>query len=746
MQRRIGILVYIKSFFLRYRAIFFIVGLAVASIVGVIHLFNISNNHNVELIGLSSIKESSKAFTDLERNVNHTLSVALEVLAPNDKIAELFAKREREALLHECEPLFFHLKKQNRITHWYFINPAPEKTCFLRVHNPTLHDDVITRVTLENCIKTGKYSFGKEMGKTALALRAVRPYYYKGRLLGYMELAVQVEDFLEMLKEQSGNEYCLLLKKKLVDKARWKSIIKDKNIPDNWDDMDYLLLIYSTWQCIYFNKYNNILMDMKDIPDEELVLEKIDRDDNNYIRGMFPFYDASGRKTGIILSLKEITPIIGAMEGQKKEVVLMILGFMGLITFFMIFFHKRAEKELRKYRNQLEDMVQDSTAELREINMRLNREIKEHKAAQKALEEECKARQEAEEKNVQAVKHAERSARLASIGVMAASITHEINQPLNAIKVTADSIQYWHKRNPGALPDPFVDQLNIITQSVRRIVEIVQHMRTFWVIPDAPKISELDINQAVKNALTFKKKYPSSRVDILYRDMRCYGLGELNYRRARTAGINFIRFDTENNIPSIDISDNDISVTVTDPSIRLPIHLKPQFLILSTGIKARDTEDLASMLRIPRTSDGFFIEAHAKLRPVDLPSEGLFMAGTAHAPKDAGETISQAQAAVARATTILAQSKLQMSGVISSVNPDNCAVCLTCVRACPYGVPFINDNHTAEINPALCQGCGICVAECPAKTISLGRYEDKNISAKLGVYSERKAPETKGAE
>jgi len=506
MQRRIGILVYIKSFFLRYRAIFFIVGLAVASIVGVIHLFNISNNHNVELIGLSSIKESSKAFTDLERNVNHTLSVALEVLAPNDKIAELFAKREREALLHECEPLFFHLKKQNRITHWYFINPAPEKTCFLRVHNPTLHDDVITRVTLENCIKTGKYSFGKEMGKTALALRAVRPYYYKGRLLGYMELAVQVEDFLEMLKEQSGNEYCLLLKKKLVDKARWKSIIKDKNIPDNWDDMDYLLLIYSTWQCIYFNKYNNILMDMKDIPDEELVLEKIDRDDNNYIRGMFPFYDASGRKTGIILSLKEITPIIGAMEGQKKEVVLMILGFMGLITFFMIFFHKRAEKELRKYRNQLEDMVQDSTAELREINMRLNREIKEHKAAQKALEEECKARQEAEEKNVQAVKHAERSARLASIGVMAASITHEINQPLNAIKVTADSIQYWHKRNPGALPDPFVDQLNIITQSVRRIVEIVQHMRTFWVIPDAPKISELDINQAVKNALSLTRQ------------------------------------------------------------------------------------------------------------------------------------------------------------------------------------------------------------------------------------------------
>jgi heterodisulfide reductase subunit A len=247
--------------------------------------------------------------------------------------------------------------------------------------------------------------------------------------------------------------------------------------------------------------------------------------------------------------------------------------------------------------------------------------------------------------------------------------------------------------------------------------------------------SRVCCNQAVKNALRFKDTHPDSRVDILYRDMRCYGLGELYYRQARLQGINFIRFDPEENPPNIKTDETGIEINITDPSIGMQVFLKPDLLVLSTGIKARDTEELASLLRIPRNQSGFYIEAHAKLRPVDLPSEGLYMAGTAHAPKDITETIAQAQAAVARATTVLSKKTLKLSGVVSTVDPTHCAVCLTCVRACPYGVPFINDQHTAEINPALCQGCGICVAECPAKAITLGRYLDNNIVAKLEAYS-----------
>ncbi len=259
-----------------------------------------------------------------------------------------------------------------------------------------------------------------------------------------------------------------------------------------------------------------------------------------------------------------------------------------------------------------------------------------------------------------------------------------------------------------------------------------------------PYCSRVCCNQAVKNSLHFKSLYPEARITILYRDMRCYGLSELNYRRARMAGVNFIRFDPETNNPDISINESGIFISVQDPSINMTVTLNPDMLVLSTGIKPHDTEELSSMLRVPRNDNGFFIEAHAKLRPVDLASEGLFMAGTAHGPKDCSETIAQAQAAVARATTILAQQKLQMSGMVSTVNPKDCAVCLTCVRACPYGIPFINEEHTAEINAALCQGCGICVAECPAKTITLGRYQDKNISAKLEAYSAVPAVEEKG--
>lgn len=250
-----------------------------------------------------------------------------------------------------------------------------------------------------------------------------------------------------------------------------------------------------------------------------------------------------------------------------------------------------------------------------------------------------------------------------------------------------------------------------------------------------PYCSRVCCNHAVKNGLRFKKMFPKARVDMLYRDMRCYGLGELDYREARQAGINFIRFDPEVRPPEINATETGIEINALDPSIRMEVQLRPDVLVLSTGMQARDTEELSSMLRVPRNKVGFFIEAHAKLRPVDLPSEGLFMAGTAHGPKSSSETIAQAQAAVARAATLLSKNSKKMSAIVSRVDPTNCAVCLTCVRACPYGVPFINDQHSAEINPALCQGCGICVAECPAKTIYMGRYDDKNIRAKIESYS-----------
>jgi len=151
---------------------------------------------------------------------------------------------------------------------------------------------------------------------------------------------------------------------------------------------------------------------------------------------------------------------------------------------------------------------------------------------------------------------------------------------------------------------------------------------------------------------------------------------------------------------------------------------------------AEDTEELASILKLPRNEEGFFIEAHVKLRPVDLANEGIFLCGTAHGPKLISETISQSLAAASRASTFLSQSEIRLSAVTATVDQERCAACLVCVRVCPYGVPRINAEGASEIDEALCHGCGICAAECPAKAIELNWYEDDQILSKVDALLE----------
>jgi heterodisulfide reductase subunit A-like polyferredoxin len=151
---------------------------------------------------------------------------------------------------------------------------------------------------------------------------------------------------------------------------------------------------------------------------------------------------------------------------------------------------------------------------------------------------------------------------------------------------------------------------------------------------------------------------------------------------------------------------------------------------------AEDTEELASILKLPRNEDGYFIEAHVKLRPVDLANEGIFLCGTAHSPKLLSEAISQSLAAASRAATFLSQTEIVLSAVTATVDQDRCAACLVCVRACPYDVPRINEEGVSEIDEALCYGCGICAGECPAKAIELNWYEDDQIISKVDALLE----------
>ncbi len=242
--------------------------------------------------------------------------------------------------------------------------------------------------------------------------------------------------------------------------------------------------------------------------------------------------------------------------------------------------------------------------------------------------------------------------------------------------------------------------------------------------------SRICCSMAVKNAIRLKKQDASANVFVLYRDIRTYGFREKYYRQAREAGVVFIRYTPEN--PPVVTEDSGLLVTVKSPDFPETIEIEADNVVLSTGIEAgKDNRKLADMLKVPLNSDGFFVEAHLKLRPVDFASEGIFLCGLAHSPKHIDENISQSRAAAARAATVLSKTQLEVGAQVSFVDQSKCVSCMTCVRVCPYGAPAINADRKAEIVAARCMGCGICASECPARAIRLGHFEAAQFGAML---------------
>jgi heterodisulfide reductase subunit A-like polyferredoxin len=252
-----------------------------------------------------------------------------------------------------------------------------------------------------------------------------------------------------------------------------------------------------------------------------------------------------------------------------------------------------------------------------------------------------------------------------------------------------------------------------------------------------PYCSKVCCTHSLKSAIAVKSMDKRKRVYVVYRDIRSYGFREDLYKKARELGVIFIRYDLEK-MPQLKRNSNkELEFTVIDHVLRQPVKINPDLVVLASGISPNANKNLFEKFKVPVNNEGFLVEAHAKLRPVDFASDGLFVAGLAHYPKPLEESIAQARASVARAMTILSRDSLKVGGVVAEVTPEKCAVCLTCVRGCPYDIPYIHDDGYAKIDASECHGCGACVGECPGKAIKLNHFTDEQIIAKTDALFEK---------
>ena len=255
---------------------------------------------------------------------------------------------------------------------------------------------------------------------------------------------------------------------------------------------------------------------------------------------------------------------------------------------------------------------------------------------------------------------------------------------------------------------------------------------------ERPYCSRVCCNQAIKNALKLKEIKPEMNIYILYRDMRTYGFAEVYYQEARRRGVVFLRYDLDDKPKVSTVKHNGrylLRVTTNDPILGEQIAIDADILALGVAmVPPPDIDELAQFYKVPLNEDGFFVEAHVKLRPVDFATEGVFVCGLVHAPKLIEESIAQAKAAASRATTILAKDTIMAEGIVASVNEDICSGCGTCQALCPYGAITIDrEDKVAKVNEALCKGCGTCCSACPSGAVQQRGFRRDQISSMIGA-------------
>ena len=247
-----------------------------------------------------------------------------------------------------------------------------------------------------------------------------------------------------------------------------------------------------------------------------------------------------------------------------------------------------------------------------------------------------------------------------------------------------------------------------------------------------PYCSKICCMTAIKNAILLKERSPVSEVYILYRDIMAQGVdNELLYREAMDLGVHFLQYD-EDRRPQVSESEGGLMVTVEDRCLGNEVEIVTDLVVLSTPLVPREgTEGISKMLKVPLDVDGFFLEAHVKLRPLEFATDGMFVCGSTRFPMGVEEAVSEALGAAAKAAIPIRKGTIKGDAIIAIVQEGTCVGCGTCEEVCEFGAPRLErteaDLFVSAINPVLCKGCGVCAVACPSRAIVMQHFSDEQI-------------------
>lgn len=280
----------------------------------------------VEAVGGQVLASAAEAFSLQQQAEVEKLSSTLDALMTSAELRQTFLGGDRARLLALTAPILETLRERSRITHWYFYTAEPKPSVFLRVHRPELHGDRPERATIRQALRTGEQGAGLELGKTAYALRVVRPWYVGGRLVGYLELAEEVDHLLGAMKGRSGDEYTLLVRRELLDPAAWAAVVGPR--VSRWDSSAEVLVVNSTGGGQAEPEWHG---DVQALPERGLWLGEVERVGRAFIRGVFPLSDADGRRVGALVVVHDFTgPHQTAKDGRAFALaVLLALALLG---------------------------------------------------------------------------------------------------------------------------------------------------------------------------------------------------------------------------------------------------------------------------------------------------------------------------------------------------------------------------------------------------------------------------------